>query len=293
MRSIRKLFLQNASGQRWGLNGENGVYCTDLSGFGFTLGPTFGNVGQGFFFQESEDAETQMSIPFTLVFTKSPYETYQMFCDWLAAAGKLSVVYNPTSKKEYLRDVSVSFIQKGELTRVGWLEIPCSFNCLTPWFLPTPTVFAIHSSGEDERKRYSYRYTDSLKYGMDSSAALSATIAGAGHMPGAIEVTYFGAIKNPQIKLIGNISGRTLGVCSIAAVLESTDVLKFSTKYESSGVKKISASGIETDLLDAIDLSLMPFFHIPVNEPCTVSIESDDFFVGSAEMSVYYYYRSV
>lgn len=211
----------------------------------------------------------------------------------MAAAGTITIVYNPTGKQEYYKDVIVNFIQKGELTRVGWLEVPCSFYGITPWYLPYPTSLSMQNSGKDERKLYSYRYTDTLKYGMDSSAALSVAIAGAGHIPAALEVMYYGAIKNPQIKLTGNISGKTLGVCSVAAVLEDTDVLKFSTKYEESGIKKVSAAGLETDLLDALDLSLGPFFHVPVNEPCTVSIESDDFFSGRAEMFVYYYYRSV
>ena len=136
-------------------------------------------------------------------------------------------------------------------------------------------------------------YTDILKYGMDSAAALSATIAGAGHMPGALDLSYYGAIKNPHIKLTGNISGKTIGFCSVATVLEATDVLRFSTKYDESFVKKISASGLETDLLDSVDISLTPFFRVPVNEPCTISIESDDFFSGRAEVLVYYYYRSV
>lgn len=292
MKSIRKFYLQNAAGVRRGLNGENGVYCTDLSGFGFSLEPTFANIGQGFFPPESVDAEVLPSIPFTIVFTKTPYESYQQLLDWMAAAGKITIVYNPTGKQEYCRDVSINFMQKGELTRVGWLEVPCSFYGITPWYLPYPTALTIYNSGLDERKRYTYRYTDTLKYGMNSAAALTTVIAGAGHIPGALTLTYYGSIKNPRIKLTGNISNRTLGVCSIAAVLQDTDVLKFSTKQENSFVVKISADGVETDLLDALDLSLGPFFRIPVDEPCTISLESDDLFSGRADMQVYYYYRS-
>ena len=293
MKSIRKLYFQNATGQRWGLNGEDGVYCTDLAGFGFTLEPTFANVGHGFFPLEAADPETQNSVPFTLVFTKAPYESYQMLMDWLAAAGTVTVIYNPTGKQEYCRDVVVNFMQKGERTRVGWLEVPCSFYCITPWYTPYPTLLSIRNNGKDERKRYPYRYTSSLKYGMNSSAGLFTTIAGAGHIPAALELFYYGAIKNPLIKLTGNISNKTHGVCSVAAVLQETDMLKLSTKYEASSIRKISADGLETDLLDALDLSLTPFFHVPVDEPCTVSIESNDFFSGRTELFVYYYYRSV
>lgn len=293
MRTIRKLSFQSASGQRWGLNGEKGVYASGLSGFGFTLAPTFADLSRGFFIPVSDESEPQNTVPFTLYFTKTPYDTYRALVNWLAAAGTVTIVYDPTGKQEYYRDVTVNFLQKGELTKMGWLEVPCSFFCNTPWYLPAPTSLKLEATGVDESKRYTYEYTDELRYGTDSSAALSTTIAGAGHLPGSLELTFYGAITNPKIRLTGDISGKTFGVCSVAAVLSETDAFKFSSRYENSYVKKISADGTETDLLDVLDLSSTPFFHIPVDEPCSVSVEADSSFTGHADLLVYYYYRSV
>jgi hypothetical protein len=76
-------------------------------------------------------------------------------------------------------------------------------------------------------------------------------------------------------------------------VLSPSDTLKFCSRYEDSYVKRIAADGVETDLLDVLDLSSTPFFHIPVDEPCTVSIEADSAFTGSADLLIFYYYRSV
>ena len=126
MRTIRKLSFQNSSGQRWGLNGDRGVYASNLSGFGVTLEPGFSDLGGGFFSRVNDTSEPQATIPFTLTFTKAPYQTYGAF------------VYNPTGNAEYCRDVSINFLQKGELNAVGWLEVPCSFFCKTPWYLPAP-----------------------------------------------------------------------------------------------------------------------------------------------------------
>lgn len=293
MRNIRKFYLQNAAGERYGLNGENGVYASGLSGLGFTLSPVFADLQHGFFIPVSDESEPQATVPFTVTFTQSPYLEYQTFVDFLNAGGVLTVVYRPTGEQEFCRDVTVNFVQKTELKAVGWLEVPCSVYCITPWYLPTPTSLSLASSGTDERKRYVFRYTDSLRYGLDSSAALSTIIAGAGHIPGSMELTYHGAITNPQIRLTGNISGRTYGVCSVRVVLGNNDVLKLSTRYENSYVKRITADGVETDLLDALDLSSTPFFHIPVDEPCTVSIEADSGFSGAADLLIFYYYRSV
>lgn len=290
---IRKLYFQNAAGQRWGLNGDRGVYASSLAGFGFTLSPSYADLSRGFFVPVSDEAEPQNTLPFTLTFTRNPYETYETFVNWLAAAGTVTIVYNPTGKRELCRDVSINFLQKGEKSAVGWLEVPCSFFCNTPWYLPSPTTLDLGAAGKDNRKRYNYRYTKELRYGQNSSATLSGTIAGAGHIPGSLELTYRGAITNPKIRLVGNISGKTYGLCSVTTVLSPSDTLKFSSRYENSYVKRIAAGGAEADLLDALDLSSTPFFHIPVDEPCTVSIEADTTFTGSADLLIFYYYRSV
>lgn len=292
MRNIRKLWFQNAAGARWSLNGEQGVYATNLSGFGLTLSANYADLSRGFFVPVST-SEPQATIPFTLNFTKNPYSVYQKMVDWLAAAGTITIVYNPTGGQEYCRDVTVNFIQKGELNEVGWLEVPSSFLCNTPWYLPTPTSLTLETGGTDESKRYDYVYTDELRYGNDSSAALSGTIAGAGHIPGSLELTFYGAITNPKIRLVGNVSGKTYGICSVSVVLNPSDQLVFSTRYENAYVKRVAAGGIETDLLDVLDLSTEPFFHIPVDEPCTLSVEADAAFSGTADLVLYYYYRSV
>ena len=293
MRQIRKLYFKNAAGEHWGLNGDRGVYASGLSGFGVTLSPNFADLGRGFFVPVSDEAEPQATIPFTLTFTRTPYSTYESFVNWLAAAGTVTLIYNPTGAREYFRDVTISFLQKGELNPVGWLEVPCSYLALTPWYMPTPTSLNLESTGTDKSKRYDYSYTEDLCYGTDSSASLSTTIVGTGHTPGSLVLRFYGAITNPRIRLTGDVTGKTFGICSVDAIMEDHDILEFSTRYENSYVKRIAPGGIETDLLDALDLSTQPFFHIPVNEPCTISIEADAPFTGLADLLIYYYYRSV
>lgn len=293
MRSIRKIYLKNAAGDLYGLNGERGVYATGLAGLGFTLTPTYADLKRGFFVPVSDEAEPQGALAFSMVFTTNAYAAYETFVSWLSAAGTITVVYNPTGAQEYYRDVTVNFVQKGERNAVGWLEVPISFFCNTPWYRPFPTSLSLEAVGADESKRYDYEYTDSLIYGSDSSAGLYGEIVGAGHVPGALELIYRGAIVNPKIRLTGDVSGKTYGICSVATVLSATDSLKLSTRYENSYVVKISASGVETNLLDVLDLSTTPFFHIPVDEPCTLSIEADAPFTGVAELLIFYYYRSV
>lgn len=293
MRQIRKLFFLDAAGNRYGLNGERGAYAASLAGFGFTLSPSFADLSRGFFVPVSDETEPQSTVTFTMVFTRSPYTSYTELVNWLAAAGTVTIVYNPTGDQEYYRDVIVNFFQKGELTEVGWLEIPVSLFSCTPWYKPVPTSLTLEGSGADESKRYTYRYSRALIYGADSTSNLSGTIVGAGHIPGSLTMVFTGGITNPKIRLVGNISGKTYGICSVTAVLSVSDTLLFSTRYEDSYVKKRSAAGVETDLLDVLDLSSTPFFHVPVDEPCTISVESDAAINGKADLEIYYYYRSV
>lgn len=290
---IRKLYLQNAAGLRWSLNGGRGVYVQDLAGFGFSLSPSFADLSRGFFIPVSDEAEPQNTVPFTMTFTRNAYEVYQSMVNWIASAGKLTLIYQPTPEQEYCRDVSVNFFQKGEKTQVGWLEVPCSFFCHTPWYLPSPTTLDLGTAGSDESKRYDYTYDETLMYGEDTVSSMPGDIMASGHIPSAMELTYHGAITNPKLRLTGKISGKTYGLCSVTAVLSATDTLKYSSRYEDSYVKKIAAGGAETDLLDALDLSSNPFFHIPVDEPSTLTIEADQILTGKADILVYYYFRSV
>ena len=293
MSRIRKLSLQNAAGERFLFDGTDGVFASNLAGFGFSLDPEFADLSRGFFKNIESENEPQKQIPFTLTFTRNAYQVYRRFVDWLGSAGSLKLVYQPFGELEFFRDVKIGYVQKGELSIVRWLEVPCSVICMTPWYLPSPSVLALENGGSGSMKRYPYRYSEDLRYGSDSMAALSGTIFPSGHIPGAVDISYSGGIVNPRIRLTGNISGRTYGVCAVSASFEATDTLRFSSRHERSYVSKITAAGAETDLLDMLELSTEPFFHIPVDEPCTLSIEADSTISGKATVQVYYYFRSV
>lgn len=290
---MRKFYLEDAAGQRVALNAESGIFLSAPSGLGFTLAPSYADLKRGFFQAVANDAEPQNSFTGTFTFYKAePYRQWQQFVDWCALAGQLVLVYKPYNGTEYYRQVDISYLTKGELNAVGALDVPASFNCLTPWYERAPSTLDMQSS-EGSAIRYTYRYTDDLIYGADSSATLSGTIYPGGHIPGSVQLRYTGAILNPRVRLVGNISGKTYGITSVAASFGASDVFELSTQYRDAHAYKIAADGSITDLLDSISLATDPFWHIPIDEPCTISVEADAAFTGSAELLVYYYYRSV
>lgn len=293
MRKIRKISLQNASGQRFLMDGTQGVYASNLTGLGFSLDPVFADLQHGFFLPVSAEFEPQQHPAFTVTFTRNAYQMYKRFVDWVASAGALTLVYQPFGEAEYFRDIAITSVQKGELNAVGWLEAPCTCACATPWYLPAPTVLSLEGGSGGTSKRYPYRYSADLRYGSDSAAALSGLVVPAGHIPAALDISFSGAIVNPRIRLRGNVSGKNYGVCSAAVSLGTSDTLRFSSRYERSFLTKVTAAGVETDLLDVLELGTEPFFHVPLEEPCTLTIESDALISGSARVQIYYYFRSV
>lgn len=290
---MRKFYLENSAGERKPLNAEDGVFLSAPAGLGFTLATSYADLKRGFFQAVADDSEPQSSFTGTLTFYKSePYRQWKSFVDWCALAGQLVLVYKPFNSVEYYRQVDIAYLTKGELNAVGALDVPASFSCLTPWYEKSPSVLDMQNN-EGKAIRYTYRYTDDLIYGADSSATLAGTIYPGGHVPGSVQLRYTGAILNPQIRLVGNVSGKTHGLTALTASFQQTDTLELSTQYRDSHVHKIAADGTVTDLLDSVSLSTDPFWHIPIDEPCTISVEADSVFSGNAELLVFYYYRSV
>lgn len=289
---MRKLYFQNAAGKRIDLNGKSGIYATNLSGFGYTLNHFFADLSSGFFPPVTAEKDPQNTLAFTMVLTDRAYAQHQSLMDWLASAGKLTIVYDPTGKQEYYRDVVVKFVQKGELGAAGWLSLPCSFACTTPWYFPTPATLEVASATEGAGKQYDYTY-GALRYGPDSDSYMSADLVGRGHIPGALEVTLSGNVGRPRLKLVGRRTGKVIGECSLPIMLEREDRLEYSSRYEDSYVRLVNPDGTVTDLLDQLILDRTPFFRIPVDEPSVLSVEGDTEFHGSAQLKIYYYFRSV
>lgn len=291
MKTIRKIWLEDGNGSAWGLNGERGAYAADLAGFGYSRSPVFADLTKGFFTSVSDDAEPQNAVTFTVHFLPpNAYGKYWQFSEFLSRAQQLTLGYAPTPDRNVYRRVSVNYIQKGELEQTGILSVPVSLSCLTPWYLLTPSVMDIEADGEDTSKRYSYTYP--YLYGSDATASISGTIFAAGHVPAAIELAYVGAAVNPRIRLTGQISGKIYGTCALDTTLQAGDMLLYSSLYTDSYVVR-RRGAVDTDLLDVLDLTQNPFFHVPTNEPCTLSLESSVSITGRASVKTYYFYRSV
>lgn len=293
MPNIRKFYFENAAGERFGLQGERGVFLTVPEGLGYELDPPWADLGRGFFSPLDEIAEPQGSVAGELVFVPSAYANYRTLMDWLASAGSLLLIYCPYGDAEFQKRVSVQYVQKGELDKTRLLHCPFSLISRSPWRRPVPTEISMDA---EETGGYTPRYPGTYpgRYGKDAQGSMSARIAAAGHIPGAVLLRVFGGITDPEIRLTGLTTGTVYGICRLTgATVGASEVLELSTLWEDSYVRKIAADGQETDLLPFLDISQEPFFHAPTDEASSLTVQSDSPFSGSGELLVYAYYRTV
>ena len=290
----RKFFLQNEAGDRFPLDGSRyGVWAKNPNGLGLAAAGKFSSLGDGFF-ARTDSSDPQQSFSAVLVFTRSAYSTYRSFLAWLSRAQELLLGYQSTDvEPEYFRRVEVNSLAKTELSACGWLEIPASFWTLTPWFLPQPASMQISGSESGSILRYDYSYTEDLAYGDDSPGLISATVQPSGDVPGGMRIDYTGAVDNPEIRLVGDLTGRVYGSCRAETSLLDSDRLEYRSAPDSSYLHKVSASGDVTDLLPRITDLLSCWLRVPTGEPCSLTLGGSSAVTGTAQLTVYYYHRSV
>ena len=251
MPNVRKFYLASSSGERFGLNGERGVWYTEPEGYGFEMETEYLALGNGFFVPLLDEGEAeplaQVAKVGTLKFERPAYQNYRSFVDWALAAGSLELIYVPYGEAEARAGVSIRSLQKGERDKVRLLHAPVELLPLTPWSRGSDTEMNM-SAGAGSR--YSGRYPG--RYGQDAAGQLSARLSAAGHIPGAVLLHYSGGITDPEIRLTGAESGKVFGLCKLSASIPSGAVLEYSSREDAAAIRQLNADGSVTDLLEAL-----------------------------------------
>lgn len=288
---MRLFYLQNESGERLALNNETGIFLTEPEGLGLEFSDTFADINEGFFKMVSK-RYSQNEISAKINFIKDSYSTYYKFIDWCVKASKLYFIYKPLAE-EYYAHVELASIEKNEINKVGYLECPVKFKYLSPWFLPKPVKIELIGAGVS-----AFRWDSSILDGTDvfistTSEQYEADISAFGQLPAGIIINFNGVSVNPEFKLIGKTTGKIYGHCKITGNFGLGSSIELSTLYEDSYIKSINVLGVESDLINSIDLTKDPFFKIPLNEECTLKILDSGSLHGNASVKIYHYYRSV
>lgn len=277
---MRKFYIENETGARYALNGEQGIWLTKPQGLGVTFKGNYATLGNGFFKGIYRDTK-QNSITGDITFLRDVYAQYSQFATWLMTAEKLFLVYQPQDT-EYFSAVDVNFITKSEINRGRWLNTPISFNMLTPWYRPTPTQYNI-TPAPDNVMVYSWRYNQTV-YG-SLGGSMTALVPVAGHIPATWELSYSGELMNPVILITGQSTQTVYGRIAIEATVTGLEV---STKYLDSYIR-----GGGEDILTDVDITYDPYPRLPMSEPVFISLSATNELEGDMAVTINYYYRTV
>lgn len=289
--------LENEAGERYDLTPPAPVFMVNVQGLGVAVNDDFGDLGDGFFFL-TQKQDPQNGITGDLIYQDGAFGNFQTLVNWIHRAKTLYFCYTPIDT-EYRRRVRLRTMQKSRRDGSGYMRAQISIEPLTPWYLPSPTDVTVTTTGADDKGYfehsgdYYYEYDDDLQYGGDTAGDMTAQISAQGHIPAAFVLRYMGALTNPEIRLAGANSGTVYGICKLTYTTGASDTLELSTLYDDSHIHKISSGGVVTDLLQYVDLNYEIYPHAAITEPTLLSITSGTAMTGTAELAVYYFYRSV
>ena len=278
----RKFTLRNSIGETLEMNGSERLF-TSPSGLGYVQNNNLASVGGGFYIN-AKKTYPQRNLVGTVVFAgDDPYAQYTEFVDFINKGYDLTMVYNPNGT-DFYAEIDVDFIQKGEKTNLGFLEVPVSFVAKTPWYRISPQTVNIQPGSGGNVSIFDLEFDFEFISENTDGSSIVATL---GHIPASIEVIVPGPLTNPAI-ILYNSQGQIIGNMELTAEVPSGSVLRYSSKYLDPGVW---IDGVEQ--IEELNLNNNNFFRVPVDEACELRITSEGVASIDATVNLYNYYRSV
>lgn len=290
MSEFRSFGIQNDAGQGYDLDGKTGIFFYTPSGLGMQDDIKTAELDYGFYHDLKNKIVPQNSIAGELLFINgSPYDLYREFISFVARSNKLILSYKPYGSEKFYCRGRFEYLQKSELEETGVLRVPVSFIQFTPWYLPKESTLRMRELTGGEMK-YSFTFdseeTSDLIYASPLVGSYSVELVPNGHIDASIVFTYPGAIENPVLTLRGSNTNMLYGQCEVIANVTG---FEFSSLYSDSYI--IDSSG--NSLLNGVSPDYNPFFHMPLHEPCILTLTADNVLSETASVKTYYFYRSV
>lgn len=269
---VRQIALINDQGERLDLLLRSSFF-NDISGYGFGMEQNFLPQGEAFYaMTKNETEQSVISGRLSFIDRETAYADYRTFTQWLSATEKLTMAYKPYGDEEYLKDVTVESLSKGELDIGGYLGCDITFRGLTPWYSLENMSFLFNDAGQEgNEKRYTYRY--SYKYGVSRrKGAVEFSIDG--DFDAGIYVVIVGPVQSPvlSIRVNGEIKGR---LAFTGLSLAQGQSLIYSTVPNNTGVW-IQEDGELTDIIDIVEMhqGTPSFFKAQRNANIMVQLET-------------------
>lgn len=291
MAQVRQIQLINDVGERRNLLLRSNFF-NDISGLGF--GQEQNYISQGSSFYKLTRNETEQSViegALSFIDRKTAYSDYRDFNQWISHTDTLTMAYKPYGNEEYLKDVAVVSLSKGEMDIGGFLSCNITFRGLSAWYSTENLSFTFSSSAlSNNEKRYSYRY--SYRYGV-SRVPGSVEFIIDGDYDGAIYMQIEAPASSPVLNLY---QGSTrIGSLSFSGVSVTTgQTLIYSTIPNNTGVW-ILENGELTSILDSVQMlqGVPSFFKLPRNKSLRLSLVVQGGTIPNASIQIHRYWRTV
>ena len=286
---MRKFLIQNEYGEKIELQGGS-IFLHSPSGLGFQDNIEYMEA-DGFYIETyREPAQVEKSG--TIVFKPTEaYKSYFEFMNWIFAAEKLTLGYNPCGTW-YYTDIDITSLDKGELGVGGTLEIPVVFMPTSPIYAPLNLNLTINGDNPQDIKMYTYRYP--YRYSASAkSGVLDFTIDA--QIASDFSVSIAGPVSAPILTAKRMDTGNTIGRIDLSAVSTTEgETLVFDTRPKRSGARLETTDG-STDLTGYIGINsdAPTFFQFPANVPLELELSATSLIGVTANIRVYRYYRTV
>ena len=190
---IRRLYLENPSGNRFYFDYRSGCLITAPSGLGFSQEMTY--LKYDTFFDRVEQTQPLAEIQATLVFLKG-YRGYSEFLDYLKWGDEgLKLIYE-TNDSAFC-NVDIKSLTKQELL-AGTLQCQIVFQKLSLWL--KMQIFSLTVNGDVTGKVFPFTYP--YKYSASFEGKIQVNNRGVQKAPLFVEL--IGAVENPEIILRKN-----------------------------------------------------------------------------------------
>lgn len=283
---MRYFGIQNERGEQFDLNGESGIWFSNVEGLGIADGSTYASLGHGFFRQITTEDLPMTSIPGDIVFMPpNAYEQYRKFVAFIIGSKDLRLMYRPYGTTTFYRKVKCEYIQKGVLERNKKLVCPTSFAPVTLWYSPKTMDLVMQEASETDMK-FPFDFDADLTLGSSLIGSWAVEITASGDEAASVVFEYNGEAVSPVLTLIGSDSEKEYGRCAIDATVNG---IRFSSQYLDSYIRDADGNDLTNDVSPGHD----PFFRVPITEPCIFRLDDNGELTGSASVSINYFYRSV
>lgn len=288
---VRKVYLQNEEGDRISCMLRSSFF-NDIQGLGYSQEYNMVSPRDGFYtIADTATVQPEITGIISFIDRQTAYQDYRTFTAWLNNAKELSLVYVPYGSDEYLIDIAVDHISKGEIDPGGYLSCDISYIALTPWYKPNPATLSFDDSILHGIKKYDYTYD--YKYGNTvTPGELQFTVSG--DYDAAIYFMAQGTIEDPVLTLIRDDTGETIGQLDLTGVtIGESEQLIFGTTKKNNGVW-IKSGTTYTSLIDQVVLTpgVEVFFTAPRGTSLTIRFEVSGTLETTTQLTIYEYYKT-